>query len=128
MGAVVAFKHTGASPVQDGRRRFDLFPRCHRQQWLYAVGLPDGRIKLGISSRPRKRVQSYWHQHEGGIQWAHLFGPVGSEKASRRVEGAAVAALSLVANRIGRSEYFRYLDKGTMLRVVRAVVLAHRQG
>lgn len=115
----------GRAPIQDGRRFLDLFPTGRRARgcWLYAVALRDGRIKVGTTHVPRGRLQSYWLQHEG-VAWAHLFPRVASREAALKVERRALLYLSTMGHRVGRSEYFRGLDRAEFLRLVRAAYSA----
>lgn len=121
-------RKAGRAPIQDGRRFLDLFPtgmrKSVRGSWVYAVGLRDGRIKIGVTNVPRGRLQSYWRQHEG-LAWAHLFARVQGNAAALKVERTALGLLAVVGHRIGRSEYFRDLDRDDTLRVVRQAYRMH---
>ena len=124
MSKVVALpSRRGAPPFEDGRRVFDLFPvgGITADRWMYAVGLNDGRIKIGIANRPRKRIQSYWMTHIG-IAWAHLFPKVGDYARAREVEKRCITELSRVATRRGRSEYFSGCSRAEVLAVCRSVI------
>lgn len=76
MGEVVSLRR--GRPVTVGRRFATLFPSGmaeeHRSggHWLYAIGLPDGRVKIGKTSRPRARFVQ--HAATYGVPlWVHLF-------------------------------------------------------
>ena len=138
MGSVHAF--TEATRRVRGKPEngcFRMFPalkhvRNMNGEWVYAVGLPDGRVKVGIARLPRERIQTHWRTH-GGLLWAHVSGFVPRHQGvlcfrakSMEVERAILARLSRVAERIGRTECFRGLDKGLVLRVCREEIAAAR--
>lgn len=96
-----------------------MFPRCDGQ-WLYAIGLSDGRIKVGHTSRPRSRAQQHRTAFGATIVWAHL-GPrvYAACHAAHGVERRVIEVLAKCGTRIGRTEFFRDIDKATVLSVMR---------
>ncbi len=127
MSAVVMLhQRRGAKTIADGREQFNMFPKWHStgRVWLYAVGLRDGRVKVGIARRPRERIKTYWRTHEG-FDWAHLFSPLADARTARHAEVYCVSAAAKAGQRIGRSEYFRGFEKASFIAVCRAGIAAY---
>lgn len=108
----------------DARRCLDLIPRRGSGRWLYACGLPDGTVKLGIAWMPRGRLMEHWRRH-GGLSWAHSFWCLDYDSAER-VERIAIEAMSALAERIGRSEYFKNASREAALAAVRFARAQHQ--
>ena len=87
--------------------------------WMYAVGLRDGRVKVGTATHARERINHYCVAHEG-LAWAHLFARIpAGRRAAKAIERRALTLLGVVAKRTeAHSEYFRGADRETVLRVV----------
>jgi hypothetical protein len=125
MGAVLMLPAgRGRRPYDDSRRVFDLFPVGRGKSdgaWLYAIGFTDGRVKLGIATRPRSRMHSYWGAVGGAIAWAHLAGraPRIRRNGHCPAEMLALQMASACSVRLGRSEYFRELSKADAIRCLR---------
>jgi len=103
----------------DGRERFRLYPSLGFR--LYAMGFKDGRTKIGISSRPRKRFLAHWRASNGAIAWTHLFGP---HDSTERIESLACELAAKIGERIRRTEEFRGLDREQTIQCVRAAIKA----
>lgn len=119
-----------AKRIMDGRRRFDMFPRGNKVQgwWLYAVGLPDGRCKVGIAAHPRSRVQQHWRTH-GGLVWAHVFGRrFDSSPSVRHAESLCLGKAAKIATRLGRTECFADADPRAFVVACREGIAAYERG
>lgn len=119
MSAAVLLLPRGRKP-RAGRASFAMLPdgRGSDSAWLYAVGLPDGRMKVGIAGQPRARVRQHAVTFEG-LLWAHVFGRLPNSRVARAVERRAITFLAAVSRRIDSSECFRDIDKAEFLRVIR---------
>lgn len=127
MGAIVMLRRSPHGPSDPALQVLQLFPQWNgTRPWLYAVGFKDGRVKVGITLRPRNRMRQHWNQVDGQIAWMHLFGHISDERrpGGNAVEQAALRNCSAIAERIGRSECFRGLSKADTLRCCRAAINA----
>lgn len=115
----------GRKQERDGRERFNLLPSGKRGEgrYLYALGLVDGRTKIGIAYRPRARVVAHWVATRGGVTWVHVFGRFDS-RAVEKIERAACSLAGQRSIRIGRTETFLELERDEALRSVREAVSA----
>lgn len=113
-------RNRGGRKPRAGRASFAMLPsgRGDPGAWLYACGLPDGRLKVGIAGQPRARIRMHAVTFEG-LLWAHVFGRLPSSSAARAVERKAITLLSTVGRRVDHSECFRDIDKAEFLRVIR---------
>ncbi len=127
MGAVIPLRRgRGRKPTQDGRQCFLLLPMHaaapgRRLGFLYAVGYLDGRVKIGRSANPRRRVFSHWTTAEGRIAWAHVFAPIDHHLLAG-AEYSALCEAAKVGNRIGNTEMFTGLTRADALACVREAI------
>jgi hypothetical protein len=93
--------------VQGAKKRiFNMFPgRTPDRWWLYVLGTDD-TVKVGKTTNPRGRLNLHRLRLRGGMRWCHLLGS-GDRIFGFNAENAAISALALVYERIGRSEEFR---------------------
>lgn len=97
------------------------------RNWLYALGLGDGRIKIGRTGKPRDRLAQHRKTFGDVIVWFHL-GPRVHRQcySAHMVERRAIDTLAKLGARIGNTEMFRDIDKATVLRILReSIALAH---
>lgn len=116
----------GRPYLVDGRQAFRLFPgnTDRGTRFLYALGYADGRTKIGIAINPRKRIFAHWRASNRGIEWAHVFSPVGRYEAEK-VEGLALAFAASESARIRATEEFTGLPKVRAIACVRAALAIH---
>jgi len=95
--------------------------------WLYAVGLQDGRIKIGRTGKPRERFSQHRKTYGDAIAWVHLGPRIHQQRfAAHMVERRAIEALAEIGVRIARTEVFLEVDKATALRVLRDAITQER--
>lgn len=94
MGSVVSL-------IGDGRSRRRLIPTLfiypnHKQSdafrvySMYAFGLPDGRVKVGIARNPRSRLVAHARTHND-MSWCHVLF-LSDRRMAERAERAALTA------------------------------------
>ncbi len=121
MGSVVSL-------IGDGRSRRRLIPTLfiypnHKQAdacgvyAMYAFGLPDGRVKVGIARNPRNRLVAHARTHNA-MSWCHVLF-VSDRRMAERAERAALTALSALCERIGRSEMFHGASRDQVIAAMR---------
>jgi len=122
MGAVISLLD-GRRMERDGRERFGLYPRgAGYGRLLYALGLSNGRTKIGVCMSPRSRFVTHWVASEGAVTWSHLFAQRFQGKDILFVERDACARAAIVGNRVRRTETFTDLSRDDALRCVRAAI------
>lgn len=138
MGAVLQMTpaKTRRQAGKDERACLQLFPRGeygarrNAAAWMYALGLTDGRVKIGVTATPRDRMRTHWTAAGGAVEWVHLFCRV--ERVRQRTccpaERAAIAACEAAGQRIATTEFFRGLTKAQVLAHCRAAIAATTAG
>lgn len=86
--------------------------------WLYLFGLKDGRVKVGRTVRVRERLAHHRRQHGPSFDWVHIY----PQKESGSSECAAIHALRLAGQRVGRTEMFTGISKQQAIQLCRAAV------
>lgn len=138
MGAVVAFDRRSRGTAENGC--FRIFPgysevRGLCGEWIYLLGLPDGRVKVGRARVPRARIQTHWRTH-GGLLWAHVPGFIRAVEDKRKsytsfsaqAERAVLDRIEAAGfQRIGRTECFRGLDKARAIQLCREALAEFRR-
>jgi hypothetical protein len=98
--------------------------RRSSRRWLYALGIDDGRIKIGITHSPRDRMHVHGRAMGQSLLWFHI-GPSAIDGVeSRAAEYRALQAAGLVGERIGNTEMFRGLTREQALECLRYAVRA----
>ena len=121
MGSVVSL-------IGDGRSRRRLIPTLfiypnHKQSdafrvySMYAFGLPDGRVKVGIARNPRSRLVAHARTHNA-MSWCHVLF-LSDRRMAERAERAALTALGAMCERIGRSEMFHGASRDQVIAAMR---------
>lgn len=87
------------------------------REWVYLVGLPDGRVKVGKTSSPRSRLAH--HRRTIGMAWCRLMG-CGNPAWAGRAEAKAIEVLATFSRRAGRTEVFNGITRERAVRLVRA--------
>lgn len=112
----------------DGRERMSLYPRgrgyvstLKRTRFIYALGLSNGRTKIGVCGGPRSRFMQHWYANDGNVTWTHLFAPIEYADADR-IERRALILAAEVSQRIRRTETFWNLDREQAIRCVRSAI------
>lgn len=104
-------------------RKYSLMFPCHSRvrtsERIYALGLFDGRVKVGITGQPRARAAQHCRRYGAAIKWFHM-GPCVPCIAPHRVERAVLAELATRFKR-DSSEVFFDLPKSTAIAVIRDV-------
>lgn len=122
MGAVLQMRRQPGNKPRAERAFLRMFPVQHHEgrRYMYALELPDGRVKIGLARRPRERIGQYLSLY-GGLAWAHLFPPI---RRAHDVERASIARLEAVSGvlRQGKSEFFRHASKADAIAAVRAAM------
>ena len=120
----------GRQLTQDGRQVLRIYPlgygpRSASGHWMYAVGFHDGRIKLGLSCKPRSRLIQHWIASEGAVAWTHLFRRFSNRGRAGAVERAALTLAAAASVRIRLTETFRGLTRAEAMRCVRQAIAEH---
>jgi hypothetical protein len=89
--------------------------------FVYLLGLVDGRIKIGRTSRPRYRLQTHRNAFGDQFAWFHLF-PGERRYFGVLAERDAIQALSAVSQRIGKTEIFSGLTRDAAMSIVRQCI------
>jgi hypothetical protein len=87
------------------------------RKWLYAIGLTDGRIKVGMTGKPRERASQHCRGYGALIEWYHL-GPIVDFTGSSQIERAVLHALAAKGERVAQ-EVFRGLSKSEVIATIR---------
>ncbi len=92
---------------------------------IYLLGLTDGRVKVGRTQSPRKRVLLH-RRHNGAIglsiEWAHFFGPYFGVPRSYWLEEQCRVELRKVGRQIGRTEVYTGVNKPGAIAACRVAI------
>ena len=89
-------------------------------RWLYAIGIPGGLTKIGVTGKPRERALHHWKSH-GGLEWFHLSAQINRRQAVVAEKQACRLAESH-GMRLGDTEQFIGLAKSAALDCIRTAV------
>jgi hypothetical protein len=94
-----------------------MYPDCSpNRAWLYAVGLPDGSVKVGQTRHPNRRLMT--HRRTIGMAWCHLF-ESGEAPFVASVERRVLTRLAEIGSRTRRTEVFSSVTREQVARVIR---------
>lgn len=112
------------------RGQFGTKSKAKNTAWMYAVGLTNGLVKIGVTSTPRDRLRTHWNGFGGAVEWVHLFGRVQRQRHGMccAAERAAIASCEAAGERIATTELFRGLTKAQVLAHCRAAIAATTSG
>jgi len=94
--------------------------------WLYALGLSDGRVKVGFTGQPRVRLQQHRVRYEYAITWFHLGPRLGSKASALAAELALCGDLADRFARASGRETFHAANKACVIRAMRSAADALR--
>jgi hypothetical protein len=121
-GASCVWSPSVRKPIFDrGQGIFPVGGGKQRGFWLYALGL-NGVVKIGYSKTPRSRILNHLRQHEGAVEWVHLFARLGTEREARMAEKRAIEIAAQHSERIRETELFRGLTRDVCLSAVRSAM------
>lgn len=107
-----------------------LFPAgdgAYLRMHLYVLGTHDGLVKVGMSSRPRGRINTHRRALRGGLAWVHLF-PSAAYGTSNVAERDCIKHLARRGEQIGRTEWFRGVSKADAIEIARKALTSARDG
>ena len=119
-------------PIVNGKhlKCWNVFPEFHagRMIYLYALGLQDGRTKIGITRYPRGRMSSHSTKTRP-LAWVHLFAPQPHSRAYAIERKACLFAERHSERLHPHIEWFKELSKKDAIAAVRdaEVVVLQRQ-
>lgn len=115
--------------IRPNQRTPRLLPRFghtvngEHKGWLYVLGTADGLVKIGKSASPSRRLVQHQTALGASLEWFHL-GPGCEVDRIYSAEQHAIEMLQQVGVRIGRSEWFRGVDRAQGIAAIRSAVCA----